>query len=110
MSLIGVVVLVGIVVNDAIIKVDFINQVRKPGPPARGYSGGGPQAPAPHPHDHGAGTPAHGPGPGCRRRTAPSAGDGHHRWPTISLLSNADVVAGDLFDFCGREEETGILN
>jgi hydrophobic/amphiphilic exporter-1 (mainly G- bacteria), HAE1 family len=31
MSLIGIVVLVGIVVNDAIIKVDFINQGRKAG-------------------------------------------------------------------------------
>ncbi|MDQ7064945.1 MAG: efflux RND transporter permease subunit, partial [candidate division KSB1 bacterium] len=31
MSLIGLVVLVGIVVNDAIVKVDFINQERRRG-------------------------------------------------------------------------------
>ncbi len=31
MSLIGVVILVGIVVNDAIVKVDFINQMRAQG-------------------------------------------------------------------------------
>jgi HAE1 family hydrophobic/amphiphilic exporter-1 len=31
MSLIGVVILVGIVVNDAIVKVDFINQARRDG-------------------------------------------------------------------------------
>jgi HAE1 family hydrophobic/amphiphilic exporter-1 len=31
MSLIGVVILVGIVVNDAIVKVDFINQARRQG-------------------------------------------------------------------------------
>ncbi|MDH5551421.1 MAG: efflux RND transporter permease subunit, partial [Gemmatimonadota bacterium] len=31
MSLIGLVILVGIVVNDAIVKVDFINQMRKQG-------------------------------------------------------------------------------
>jgi HAE1 family hydrophobic/amphiphilic exporter-1 len=31
MSLIGLVILVGIVVNDAIVKVDFINQIRKAG-------------------------------------------------------------------------------
>ncbi len=35
MSLIGMVVLVGIVVNDAIIKVDFINQERRRGTPLR---------------------------------------------------------------------------
>ena len=31
MSLIGLVILVGIVVNDAIVKVDFINQMRRSG-------------------------------------------------------------------------------
>ena len=35
MSLIGVVILVGIVVNDAIVKVDFINQARTGGAPLR---------------------------------------------------------------------------
>ncbi len=35
MSLIGVVILVGIVVNDAIVKVDFINQMRAAGHPLR---------------------------------------------------------------------------
>jgi HAE1 family hydrophobic/amphiphilic exporter-1 len=35
MSLIGVVILVGIVVNDAIVKVDFINQARARGAPVR---------------------------------------------------------------------------
>lgn len=35
MSLIGVVILVGIVVNDAIVKVDFINQSRRAGRPLR---------------------------------------------------------------------------
>ncbi|MEJ2187208.1 MAG: efflux RND transporter permease subunit [Gemmatimonadota bacterium] len=35
MSLIGVVILVGIVVNDAIVKVDFINQARARGLPLR---------------------------------------------------------------------------
>ena len=35
MSLIGVVILVGIVVNDAIVKVDFINQARARGVPLR---------------------------------------------------------------------------
>ncbi len=35
MSLIGLVILVGIVVNDAIVKVDFINQVRASGTPLR---------------------------------------------------------------------------
>ncbi len=35
MSLIGVVILVGIVVNDAIVKVDFINQARRQGMPLR---------------------------------------------------------------------------
>jgi hydrophobic/amphiphilic exporter-1 (mainly G- bacteria), HAE1 family len=35
MSLIGVVILVGIVVNDAIIKVDLINQLRRAGAPLR---------------------------------------------------------------------------
>jgi HAE1 family hydrophobic/amphiphilic exporter-1 len=35
MSLIGIVVLVGIVVNDAIVKVDFINQARRRGQPLR---------------------------------------------------------------------------
>ncbi len=35
MSLIGFVILVGIVVNDAIIKVDFINQYRREGAPLR---------------------------------------------------------------------------
>ena len=34
-SLIGVVVLVGIAVNDAIVKIDFINQERKRGQPVR---------------------------------------------------------------------------
>jgi HAE1 family hydrophobic/amphiphilic exporter-1 len=36
MSLIGVVILVGIVVNDAIVKVDFINQARRQGRGLRG--------------------------------------------------------------------------
>ena len=35
MSLIGLVILVGIVVNDAIVKVDFINQMRAAGQPLR---------------------------------------------------------------------------
>jgi HAE1 family hydrophobic/amphiphilic exporter-1 len=35
MSLIGVVILVGIVVNDSIVKVDFINQAREQGMPLR---------------------------------------------------------------------------
>ncbi|MEJ2236722.1 MAG: efflux RND transporter permease subunit [Gemmatimonadales bacterium] len=35
MSLIGLVILVGIVVNDAIVKVDFINQMRRAGLPLR---------------------------------------------------------------------------
>jgi HAE1 family hydrophobic/amphiphilic exporter-1 len=35
MSLIGLVILVGIVVNDAIVKVDFINQMRRVGRPLR---------------------------------------------------------------------------
>jgi Cu/Ag efflux pump CusA len=35
MSLIGLVILVGIVVNDAIVKVDFINQMRRAGSPLR---------------------------------------------------------------------------
>jgi HAE1 family hydrophobic/amphiphilic exporter-1 len=35
MSLIGIVILVGIVVNDAIVKVDFINQLRAQGQPLR---------------------------------------------------------------------------
>ncbi|MBI4541013.1 MAG: efflux RND transporter permease subunit [Gemmatimonadetes bacterium] len=35
MSLIGIVILVGIVVNDAIVKVDFINQMREQGMSAR---------------------------------------------------------------------------
>jgi len=35
MSLIGIVILVGIVVNDAIVKVDFINQMRGQGMPLR---------------------------------------------------------------------------
>lgn len=35
MSLIGLVILVGIVVNDAIVKVDFINQMRAAGKPLR---------------------------------------------------------------------------
>jgi HAE1 family hydrophobic/amphiphilic exporter-1 len=35
MSLIGLVILVGIVVNDAIVKVDFINQMRRSGLPLR---------------------------------------------------------------------------
>jgi HAE1 family hydrophobic/amphiphilic exporter-1 len=35
MSLIGVVILVGIVVNDAIVKVDFINLARRQGMPLR---------------------------------------------------------------------------
>jgi hydrophobic/amphiphilic exporter-1 (mainly G- bacteria), HAE1 family len=35
MSLIGIVILVGIVVNDAIIKVDLINQLRRAGTPLR---------------------------------------------------------------------------
>jgi HAE1 family hydrophobic/amphiphilic exporter-1 len=35
MSLIGLVILVGIVVNDAIVKVDFINQMREAGRPLR---------------------------------------------------------------------------
>jgi hydrophobic/amphiphilic exporter-1 (mainly G- bacteria), HAE1 family len=35
MSLIGIVILVGIVVNDAIVKVDFINQLRAQGLPLR---------------------------------------------------------------------------
>jgi hydrophobic/amphiphilic exporter-1 (mainly G- bacteria), HAE1 family len=66
--LIGMVILVGIVVNDAIVKVDFIVQARARGAALReAITGGGP-GPAPaHRHDHRHHRPgAHPHGPGDR--------------------------------------------
>jgi HAE1 family hydrophobic/amphiphilic exporter-1 len=48
MSLIGMVILVGIVDNDAVVKVDFINQMRREGMSRReAIRAAGPRPPAP---------------------------------------------------------------
>ena len=79
-SMLGIIMLMGLVTKNAILLVDFTDILRKQGyAAARGAGGGGPAAAAAHPDDHGGAGVRHDPvraEAGGRRRVARAAGRG----------------------------------
>ena len=101
MSGIGFVILIGIVVNDAIVKVDFINQRRRVGLAKRAaIPRSGPAAAPPHRdddhHDRGRAPPARRRARGRGRPPRP-AGRRGDRWPHLRDLPHAHRRAGRIF-------------
>ena len=110
MSLMGVMMMIGIVVSDSILIVEFTRELRRRGQHCGSHQECLPRALAAHHDDHfrdPAGIDPSGPGPGSGQRTIRAAGARHHRRIDASFLRDGVPGALGVLPDASRKEEAG---